>query len=737
MTVVKVERRGLRGEGFGETARRVGAVGPVAIEPADSDAQVLTKVGAGAAADRAAAEAARDLAQAAALTAPTVYATVAAGLAAVADGATFWAESADGPNLYRRAGAAANLISTIATLSKVRDIELSVTEHGALCDGVADDSAAAQAAYDALAAAGGGWLAFPAGRTCRASITLTSRTVHLRGQGGAAIVKPATDAGVALRVTAVTSGWRQIVIRDLVLAAAVNGSGTGIRTGAATYTASAEYIGRVLCENVVFANLDKGVDRPFGNIGFTLTDCRFEGCNFDTYNVANDPAVTAAGATAWAAGTVYAQGAFVSNSGIYYFVAIAHTANADINVDIAAGRLVRIDAMHAGNMALQRCHAIGFQKAHHYVDGKSVTGTCQILDLDGIQEVAPGHVLFLKDVLGYGTPAVRMASLYNEATATAASVTIGADTGPAQWLKAANCRSQLLLLEDCAPGAVTLVDSAIVTRNCDLTYFTSLTADAKSSCIHENARTHLGQPRGRVRSVSQPIRTADLNAPAYAMPPPAARSEYGAATIAVTNGQAVEAWSGTVARNSVLIVNDPAMPGLPWCQEQTLNAGEQLLPPPAIAVPAASHNVMQVLARLVSGPAPNVQVTGAVGFGGAATVRDAEWTLYSSIFTNNGAAVGDSFYFTHPGGAASVFRYAVLAVSTFATLQQALDFLNARMPPATARQAWTLTNGAPSRVLDATAAAGADLAAAWTRITGLEKVVATLAEDIRKGVGLK
>ncbi|MBB5709356.1 hypothetical protein [Sphingomonas xinjiangensis] len=114
---VRIEVTGARGESFGAVARRVSNVAGVPILSTDTDAQILDKMGSGAAADRIAAEQAADIAEIAALTAPQVYATTAAGLAAVPSGGTFWVAEAGGLRLYRDDAGTATALDVVLTKS--------------------------------------------------------------------------------------------------------------------------------------------------------------------------------------------------------------------------------------------------------------------------------------------------------------------------------------------------------------------------------------------------------------------------------------------------------------------------------------------------------------------------------------------------------------------------------------------------------------------------------------------
>jgi hypothetical protein len=147
--VITLRGRGARGESFSDVARRVGDLNGIEVPPTATDDEVMDlfidAVGAEAAvpaqAAQAAAEAARDEAEdardvavAAAATADNVYLNTAAGLAATADGGSFWVEGTDAEtlDLYRDIAGVATLIGrfmissvkTVRAVDKISDLRV-------------------------------------------------------------------------------------------------------------------------------------------------------------------------------------------------------------------------------------------------------------------------------------------------------------------------------------------------------------------------------------------------------------------------------------------------------------------------------------------------------------------------------------------------------------------------------------------------------------------------------------
>lgn len=104
MTDVKLALRGLRGESLADIARRVGQIGGVSVDEDASDEAILEALF----------YLSLNVGGIVGSTAPLVYASTAAGLAAVAEGGTFWAVSGAGIALYRDVAGTAALIMTLA-----------------------------------------------------------------------------------------------------------------------------------------------------------------------------------------------------------------------------------------------------------------------------------------------------------------------------------------------------------------------------------------------------------------------------------------------------------------------------------------------------------------------------------------------------------------------------------------------------------------------------------------------
>lgn len=103
MTDIHMTGRGLRGESFADVARRIGAIGSVAVSPTATDTQVLSVLAAGVAL----------------LGGGTIYASTAAGLAATASGSYFWVADVTGLRLYKDNAGVAEEVTPLFAGSRV------------------------------------------------------------------------------------------------------------------------------------------------------------------------------------------------------------------------------------------------------------------------------------------------------------------------------------------------------------------------------------------------------------------------------------------------------------------------------------------------------------------------------------------------------------------------------------------------------------------------------------------
>ena len=506
-------------------------------------------------------------------------------------------------------------------------------------DGSTDDSTAAQASDTALVS-GGGALFFTTG-TYRASWSQTGRAVNLTGATrNAVIFKPSTATGVALSASYTASSWDAVTLESIGFAGAGTLQGIGHQSGGNTYASNYEYVGRTIFTNVRFYNFDKCISRPWGNIGQWVRNSQFEAANYHLYTTSY-------------AGTPGSP-------------------------------------MHGGNSVIEGSHFQYSNLASDYVNS-SITGTGQIVRRDNIMEANAGWVHYWPTVNnGSGVPGAVIENEWNESGTnyTATSVTIGSDTSAPGWGKfgygGGNVASLTIKNTPLGPLVLSGTSSAttnITTRDCALDNLSALTTDTNSTLMHHNARRSIGQPYGTVVSVGAVLNATGLNGPCYPMPKPRGLAPYSSAVVNVIDAQSVIAFTGTISTNSTASA-DPAVPFMTATQDLSIATGQTLFPSATFTIPATSWLVWQYVAKLVSGPSVGVQLTGGSGVGGSITIRDADYKTYTVISYNSGGALSSESFYHTAGASTSVVRIAGIALTSFSSAQQALEYANSGLFPA-------------------------------------------------------
>lgn len=143
--------------------------------------------------------------------------------------------------------------------TKLRET-VSVKDFGAVGDGVTDDTAAIQAALEAVDAAGGGVVLIPAG-TYKANIVHTYDYVSLIGAGQATVIAP--TSGVCLTVQGITGGAGSI-IGDMYLSG-TNGATTGLSVSGFSHGTFKDFWIRQVANGVLIDG-DASTEMKFANL---------------------------------------------------------------------------------------------------------------------------------------------------------------------------------------------------------------------------------------------------------------------------------------------------------------------------------------------------------------------------------------------------------------------------------------------------------------------------------------
>lgn len=506
----------------------------------------------------------------------------------------------------------------------------SVKDFGALGDGITDDSAAVKLAYDSLKASGGS-LFFPRGQY-RTSLELTSRNIHIIGEGrGASVLHSVTPDGTILRALYRQGSWDAVNIADVSLTGTGSLQGNGFVAGSDIYQKHDEYTGSTFFNRVQFANLDKCISRPFGSIGLWVDGCQFGSANYHFWSK---------------------------------------------NVEKAG----ESDMMHAGCVVVSRCHMDYFAKAMFYLD--SSNGDCgQIAFENNIFESGPGFVIYIKSFNSSGgVPGMSFRNNWNENTATGKELVIeGKRHHSAKFLYAENATSAIRF-EDTPIGDCVLLGSGVETHSCSLQNLTALDADAGSSIAHHQARMFSGTSVGRVRSIAHPANTQGLRTPWFRMAVPKGKtSQSGGERVLNLDTHKVISLAGELVVQSVAVPDAGVFGG----------AAQRLSVKPLVDRPFSKTVVLngsgwlvsQYTYKLIDGPPVMLTVTGTKGISGAGELSSQRWETLVNV---------SRFEFAHPehltlyhrSAGNSIVLLGGVTMVMFTRLQDAIDYMNSGLFPA-------------------------------------------------------
>lgn len=497
-------------------------------------------------------------------------------------------------------------------------------------DGVADDSIAVQRAYDLLKQTGG-TLFFPRG-TYRLSLNLTSRNVHLTGEGRGATLLQAKDANsTIIRALYREGSWDAVTISDMSLSGAGANEGNGFVAGEDVYGRHDEYTGGTFFSRVQFTNFDKCISRPYGSIGLWIDGCQFGRANFHI----------------WSKGS--AQGP-------------------------------DRDIMHAGCVIVSRCHMDYFLKAMFYIDSRE--GDCgQIVFSDNIFEAGPGFVAYFRSLNSSGgVPGIVFRSNWNENTSTAKNLVIeGREHENARFLYAENVASAIRF-EDTPLGICELIGSALQTDNCNLQNLTILQADAASTTIHNQARMFTGTSPAHVCSIAHPPNAEGLRTPWFRMSLPMIRAPIRSGKVAMRldGQQPVTLLKDQPTRSVTQAGLNPFGNGL--TQRISINTSQSIPFAETATLQGTGWLLTTYFYKLLSGSPVHVTITGAKGISGVGEMASREWEMLANIskFVCDKEEKVTAYHRSKDGAG---LLLAGVTMITFEKLQDAVDFLNAKILP--------------------------------------------------------
>ena len=516
--------------------------------------------------------------------------------------------------------ASPQLIAIDLEAEHCRDEYVSVRDAGAWGDGSRDDSAAVQAAYDRLVKRGGGVLYFAPG-AYRVLLTLTDRSVALRGAGSSSSFLRPVKAGDAVVQGAYRSAqWSYVTIQDL----AIEGGGlrgiTGFRAGLSEPRPGDPFAGRTRFVNVAFRNLATCVHRPAGQIGLMIEDCEF--------------------------------------------------GSADVHIrshDAAAPPT----EMHAGNIYCVRTHFSGARQAVFHFSGR-VTGNGQISFENCIMESNPGFVFFVDGLNSQDSvPGMTVSSCWNEENGTAPSVTMEPEIGPVQPVYGLFRDAAFVRFIDTPLGNLVLTNSVIQSERCPLDRLRSAKLDRRSTLRHFEAR---GFGSYHPIGVTTGIAAAYQNDPpgralSFAVPPPNQELPINALNWGLgSRGQARVQLSGSRA-----ITTEPgSRSDGRLFQRASLQAGDVVMPAPVDIAPC--WLIWLYIYRLPGGVSVDLAVAGHDGIALYRPLDGSGWQAIAGIAEVAKTQVGVSFW--HRANREGLLDIGGFHLLCFPTREEATSCLN-------------------------------------------------------------
>jgi len=482
-----------------------------------------------------------------------------------------------------------------------------------------------QRRYDVLAAGAGGTLQLPAG-TIEASLTMHSRKVHLRGAGrDATILVPRNPAVPIVRSSYATGTWDAVTISDLTIRG--TGSGVGLGYGDA---AGDQFAGRTILRNVKFADLEKCISRPTGNIGLTLEDCQFEDASYHIW------------------GKSY--------------------------------RAPDGDIMHNGVLSVRRCHFQRASKAVVYIDS-DVLGSGQIVFDQCLFESNSGFVfVFVRFEARESVPGISIRSCWNEANAIGGRNTglvLGGRRRDPVFLFADRVAS--IEFHDTPPGGMILLgDTTVTTRLCALDQLDVVHADPAAGLQHHEARIFGDKVvKGTTTSVANANqKNSGPTGAIFRLPhrngivrpvPTGAYDTNMCGTPFLVNG---------TRREGTRSVTDAILPGVTLSQQLDMQSGDTFFTS-TIALPVPAYVAWTFTYRLVRGAAPDFQVSGRAAISTVAPLDSADWATIGGIaFVER--PLDQLGFMLRTAGPASI-RLGGYQLMCFSTRQAATDMLNDRL----------------------------------------------------------
>lgn len=511
---------------------------------------------------------------------------------------------------------------------------INVEDFGAIGDGVTDCTAALNNAIATINSTinnttlNVGTLKFPRG-VYKVNIDLGSKRINIIGDGlGATILKPAAESKPVI-TTASDGAWDRLFIENLTISGS-GLSGIGLQFGYAPYVNGNQFSGRVNINNVKFIDLEKCICRPYGNIGVYINNCSFFNANYHI----------------WSKG----YGTTPPNN------------------------------MHSGGIIVSNTHFQNAKLASIYINSGS-SGDGQYILKDNIFEENEGFVIYVdKFIETEIVPEITFENCWNERNYTATSVIIDTFTyTPPKFAYLKDCTNISFI--NTPLGTLQLKNSNVFCDRCDIGLLTTVTKDAQSLLIIDNAILESVKTNEFVRTIKNSIRLAGNFASYFATYHRDNLSKtYTANIVQSIKFNATYQFTGNILRNTTPRLNDGTT--FDNSEQFLINQNEIFISNIQPQIKADRFYVFTLAYKAILGNPINLSISYNTTLVSALVLNSTKWKTMAGVistFTVSGLPNTVALYLTPSAlGGSSTVAFGGYQLLEFTNQQDAMEFLESK-----------------------------------------------------------
>lgn len=516
---------------------------------------------------------------------------------------------------------------------------INVEDFGAIGDGVTDCTASVNSAISFItqnstgngSTLNFGTIKFPRG-IYLLNLDLGSKKINIAGEGfGATVLKPFTTSLPVIAI-GVNATWDIMFIENLTISGKIEDTVTdlGIQFGHTPYQASDQYAGRVRVNGVKFINLNKCVNRLYGNIGIYISNCSFFNANYH----------------------IWTKGYLDPNPA---------------------------DSMSSGSIIVTNTHLQSAKLASIYINS-GVSGDGQFILKDNIFEANSGFVIFVDTFKETAiVPEITFENCWNENNYNSASVTI--DTvvyTPPKFAYLKDCTNISFI--NTPVGSLELKNTNIFCDRCDIGLLTVI-KDSKSLITIDNAILETVKTNEFVRTIKNSIRPAGNYSSYFATYHRDNLSKaYTANIVQSIKFNATYQFTGNIQRNTTPRLNDGT--SFDNSEQFLINQNEIFISNVQPQIKADRFYVFTLAYKAITGNPINLSITYGTALVSALVLNSTKWKTMAGVistFTVSGLPNTVALYLTPSAlGGSSTVAFGGYQLLEFTNQQDAMEFLESK-----------------------------------------------------------